>query len=157
MRKHLRLSAISARLAMVCATLLAGCEEPTRSLDPIEGVFVLRTVGAVPLPAVTGSALDLQFITLADTIVLRADGSGEQRKSTVRRNLTTNARDTTNTLLQLDHERRGNTVRTTVISCAPICDVLPNVADYSLDGGWLVKGPAPIAYRYESVGPGGAF
>jgi hypothetical protein len=156
MRKLSRLSAIAARFAVACTTLLAGCQEPTRSLDPIEGVFVLRTVGAAPVPAVTGSALDLQFITVADTIVLRADGSGEQRKTTVRRNLTTNARDTTHALLLLDHERRGDKVRTTVISCEPICEVIPNVAEYTLDSGWLVLGPGAIAYRYAPVGPGGA-
>jgi predicted pyridoxine 5'-phosphate oxidase superfamily flavin-nucleotide-binding protein len=156
MRFPSRVSASVVRCALACTAFLAACQEPTVEHDPIAGVFVLRTVGSAPIPTVTGSALDVEFIVLADTVVLHADGSGEQRRRTVRRNLTTDARDTSYTLLQFDHQRRGDRVRTMNITCEPTCDVLPGVAEYLLDNGWLVLGPDAMAHRYESVGPSGA-
>ncbi len=156
MRSPSLVSAILVRVTLACTALLAACQEPTVPTDPIEGVFVLRTVGPAPVPAVTGGALDIQFIVLADTIVLRADGSGEQRRRTVRRNLTTEARDTSYTLLRFDHQRRGARVRTANVTCEPLCDVLPGVAEYTVDDGWLVLGPEAIAYRYEPVVLSGA-
>ena len=156
MRSRSRFRGISVSCAVSCAALILGCQEPTSPSDPVDGVFVLRTVGSNPVPAVTGAALNTEFIVLADTIVLRADGTGERRNTTSRRNLTTDARDTTHTLHRFDYERRGDSVRATGITCEPLCDVLPDWAQYFLDGEWLVLGPGVAAHRYERIGPAAA-
>jgi hypothetical protein len=153
MRANSRFRTFAVIAAVSCATLFVGCDGPTVLRDPVDGMFVLRTVGSNLLPAVTGTALDHEFIALADTVILRADGTGERRRTTERRNINTDARDTSHTQLSFDHERRGDSVRATNITCEPMCEALPNWAQYVLDGEWLILGPGSGAHRFERVGP----
>jgi hypothetical protein len=134
------------------ALAVSACLEPTATRTPVDGLFVLRTIGADPLPAVTSTVLNTQFIALADTITLRADGSGESRSTTVRRNLLTDERDTTSIVLRFTYQRRGERVRATDIICEPLCEAVPDWAEYVLDGEWLNTSPGTIARLYERVG-----
>lgn len=156
MRLQSRIRVISAGCAVTCAALMSGCQEPISPSTRVDGLFVLRTVGTIPLPAVTDTIVNTQFIALADTIVLRADGSGEQRSIGSRHNLTTDFRDTTRTVLHFDYRRRGASVRATEITCEPLCDFLGDSLEFRLEGEWLVTGLGASEARFERVGPGGA-
>lgn len=135
--------------------LAGGCQQPAAP-RPVDGVFVLRTVGTNPIPALTDVVLSTEFWVLADTIALGADGSGEWRSTTARRNLNTDARDTTRTVKRFDHRRRGAAVSATGITCEPLCDALPDFAEFYLDGDWLTLGFGPSAQRYERIAPSAA-
>lgn len=145
-----------ALVVSILAIALAGCE-PVTAPRPVDGTFVLRTVGVSPIPAITGTALDTQFWVLADTIVLRRDGSGEWRSTTSRLNLTTLARDTTQTVKRFDHRRQGQIVRATGITCEPLCEVLPDEASFVVEPEWLTFGAGTAAQRYERVAASDAF
>lgn len=145
----------SALLVGFLTILAGGCQQPTAP-RPVDGVFVLRTVGTNPVPAVTSVVLSTEFSVLTDTIALRADGSGEWMSTTSRRNLNTDARDTTQTVKRFEHRRRGAAVRATGITCEPLCDVLPDEAEFHLDGDWLTLGVGPSAQRYERIAPSAA-
>lgn len=134
------------------AFLSWSCEQPTAPVR-VDGVFVLRTVGAKPIPAVTGVILGTEFSVLADTITLRTDGSGEWTSTTARRNLGTGATDTTRTVKQFVHSGSGATVLATGITCEPICRVTPDEARFLYDGSWLTLGAGPAAQLYERTTP----
>lgn len=138
-------------VAAALLALAAGCDEPTAVPSPTPGTFVLRTVGDEPLPAVTGVALDTEFWVLAETVVLRPDGTGEWRSTTSRRNIGTGVRDTTRTVRRFQHSRNGPVIRASAITCEPLCDALPTTVDFVLDGDWLLRGPSLSLYRYERV------
>ena len=52
-----------------------GCVEPL-SPDNVKGLYVLQSVGANPLPALMPTTGNWQYRVVADTVVLRKDGSG---------------------------------------------------------------------------------
>ncbi len=142
-----------ATLYIVALTLVSwSCEQATAPILA-DGVFVLRTVGAIPIPAVTSVRFGTEYSVLADTVTLRADGSGKWTPTTARRDLSTGASDTTRTVMQFAHMRRGATVLATGITCEPICSVSLNELAFQYDDRWLTLGSGPSAQIYERIAP----
>lgn len=152
MSKSARLKCRHTLCVAVALLFSWGCE-PVSAPELIDGVFVLRTVGTNPVPAVTSVTLGTEFSVLADTVTLRTDGSGQWNSTTARRDLGSGASDTTRTTRQFVYSRSGTTVRATNITCDPICDVLPGEAAFVYDGTWLTLGFGPGAQRYERIPP----
>ena len=65
------------RAALLAIVLLAGCGEPLGPED-VAGTYVLRSIAGEPLPAVSLASGDGTFRIVADTLRLRADGTGRR-------------------------------------------------------------------------------
>ena len=65
--------------SLVASALLGvlGCGD-TLSPGDVNGMYVLQTVGANPVPALLPTSSNWQHRVVADTLVLRKDGSGVQ-------------------------------------------------------------------------------
>ncbi|HEY0929852.1 MAG TPA: hypothetical protein VGE27_08015 [Gemmatimonas sp.] len=128
----------------------SGCGKPIEP-NPFDGVFVLRTVGGSHVPAVTHVAFATEYWTLADTIVLRGDGSGEWKSRYSRHDLSTGLRDTTRTNSQFSYYLSDSMVRASDITCEPMCQRVPDERDFTVDGEWLTLGSGSSLHRYERI------
>jgi hypothetical protein len=83
-RPHLpagRRTSRRSRAALLATVLLAGCGEPLGPED-VAGTYVLRSVAGELLPAVAVASDDATFRIVADTLRLRADGTGRRLTTT---------------------------------------------------------------------------
>ncbi len=136
--------------AAALALFAWSCESATAPML-VDGVFVLRTVGGNPVPAVTSVRFGTEFSVLADTVTLRTDSTGRWTSVTAQRNLSSDVSDTTRVVKQFAYDRRGQTVVATGITCGPNCRVSPDEATFLYDGTRLTFGAGASAQFYERI------
>jgi hypothetical protein len=149
-----------AAIVFVLSAFVAGCDDlfaPNR----IEGVYALEKVGDSPVPYEDTSYrhmflfAPMKFVTVADTIELRSDGTGEQRSVYYQQLLDEPTGDTSRVSVPLRHYRIDGTLHLFFDFCAPGCGTYREEVR-AADGTSFLMGPLESSRRYRRVDAAGS-
>lgn len=139
-------------LALALGALSAGCEAPLAPAD-IAGVYVVPAALLAHAPEVVAADSSVYRI-VADTAVLRVDGSGYLMTILSRRVPSTGAETTLRAHTPFAFRIVGSTLRTRLppLVCAGWCTETPEAPDFHLQGDALIS-LEPIGRLYRRVSP----